>query len=378
MTIRVYIDDSTEPFTELQEASERFELDTTKLADGVHRLRFETRNNGRVTGFRDISFTVRNGPGIAVGGLTDGDEVRGRLNLVANASDGRIDSNRATYALETHRGFPLWMGVFALAVLLVGALYIITDPLRYRAHESTLATLDAPTAITTGVTPASAPASNSSMHLALTEGSFLPVLAFDASQGNAGRGSGLYATRCGDCHGAAAQGQTLDKVTLGNAGIYPRLAGQPAAYLYRQLVSFARGLRISAEMQPMAAALSEQDRIDIAVHLAGLQTPYAVAPAVAQDVLAIGRALATQGRDERGVSRCDGCHGPDAIGVAPNFPYLMGQNAKYLADQIAAWRTGTRKNSLLRLMEPVARGLEPGEIEAVARYYESLRPGTAR
>src|SRR5437660_163859 len=76
MIIRVYIDGDATPVAELAGSSGRIKLDTTAIPDGVHRLRIETIDGDRVTGRREIAFTVRNGPGIAVAGLSERDEVR--------------------------------------------------------------------------------------------------------------------------------------------------------------------------------------------------------------------------------------------------------------------------------------------------------------
>lgn len=380
MRIKVYLDNGTAPIAELADASQRFEVDTTQLADGVHKLRLETSEDGKVTAVREIRFTTRNGPDISVAGLTDGDEVSGKLRLAATASDAGINHRLDVHALELHRGLPFWIGAFALGIVLAAAAYLVTDPLRFRQYvlaERALEQSNMPV-------PAEQPSSQSgvppfsarpdTMHVTLTKDTFLPALPFNAGNGNATRGATLFASRCADCHGAAAQGRTVEKVSEGGAGIYPRLAGQQPGYLYRQLFSFTHGWRQSAQMQRMASGLPDQDLIDLAVYLSSLQTAYPVVATAAGDKLQLGAAIATKGLTDKGVMRCDGCHGPNGVGVSPHFPALMGQNAAYMAAQIAAFRSGTRRNALLRLMEPIAHGLDANEIEAVTRYYESLRP----
>lgn len=49
------------------------------------------------------------------------------------------------------------------------------------------------------------------------------------------RGASLYVTRCGECHGATGEGD--------DAALVPRLAGQHAAYLVRQLYDAVDGRR---------------------------------------------------------------------------------------------------------------------------------------
>jgi cytochrome c553 len=214
------------------------------------------------------------------------------------------------------------------------------------------------------------------MQVRLTEGSFLPILDFDAGKADPARGAATYGSKCAGCHGDDGQGRTAQSATLGEQGIFPRLAGQPAAYLYRQLWSFAHGWRSSAAMPPMADGLAEADWGDIAVHLEHLTTAaYPTSPAIADDALALGRSVAVLGRPDRGVSPCSRCHGPGGIGVAPYFPALMGLDARYIIAQIIAFRGGQRRNAMLRLMDPVAHGLEVQEIEAVAGYFAKQRPG---
>jgi cytochrome c553 len=144
-------------------------------------------------------------------------------------------------------------------------------------------------------------------------------------QGRHRRGAATYGAKCASCHGNDGQGRIAQSATLGEQGIFPRLAGQPAAYLYRQLWSFAHGWRASAAMPPMADGLTETDWADIAVHLEHLTaTAYPPPPVYANDLVELGRSIATLGRPDRGVSPCSHCHGPAGIGVAPYFPALMG------------------------------------------------------
>jgi cytochrome c553 len=376
MRIKVYLDNGAAPIAELASATQRFEIDTTKLPDGVHKLRMEAIEDGRVTGVREIPFNVRNGPGISVAGLTDGDEVAGKLRVSATASAAGINHRLDVHALELHRGLPFWIGAFAVGIVLAVAAYLVTDPLRYRQYITAQRSLEpSNAAVPTGPRSAapSAPPPTP-MHVTLEKNTFLPALPFDASKGNAARGAALFAARCADCHGPAGQGRSGETISQGRAGIYPRLAGQQPGYIYRQLFSFTHGWRQSPQMQRMASGLADQDMMDLAVYIGSLQTPYAVAAPPADDTLQLGAAIATKGLTDKGVSRCDGCHGPNGAGVSPHFPTLMGQNAAYMAAQIAAFRAGTRRNSLLRLMEPVAHGLSAAEVDAVTRYYQSLRP----
>jgi cytochrome c553 len=374
MLIRVYVDDSVKPVAELAGNSGRVKLDTTLIPDGAHRLRFETVEGDRVTGRREIPFTVRNGPGIAVAGLSPRDEVRGNVALAVDATDAGIDADLDVHSLELHRGLPFWTGILSVAIIALGALYLAIDPLAFRAWKTQELAVNGDNASFARRLP-DQPSAADPMQVSLADGAFLPVLPFDPGKADTARGATTYAAKCAGCHGAQGEGRTAQSATLGEQGVFPRLAGQPAAYLYRQLWSFAHSWRKSAAMPPLADGLAEADWTDIAVHLEQLATSYPPPTSVAADVIDLGRSIATAGRPERGVSPCWRCHGPTGIGVPPFFPALIGQYPRYIAAQLIAFRDGQRRNAMLRLMDPVAHGLEPKEIEAVAGYYAGLRPG---
>jgi cytochrome c553 len=377
MLIRVYVDDSTKPLAELSGSSGRVKLDTTSLPDGTHRLRFETVEGDRVTGRREIPFTVRNGPGIAVAGLSARDEVRGTLGLAVDATSAGIDADLDVRSLELHRGLPFWTGMLAVLIIALGALYLAVDPFAFRAYKAEELALRGDDATLAHRAP-DQPAAADPMQVSLADGTFLPVLAFDPGKADIARGAATYAAKCAGCHGDEGEGRTTQSATLGEQGIFPRLAGQPAAYLYRQLYSFAHGWRASAAMPPLADGLTEADWTDIAVHLEHLTAGFQPPPTVSADVTDLGHSIATDGRPERGVAPCWRCHGPNGIGVAPYFPALIGQYPRYVAAQLIAFRDGQRRNAMLRLMDPIAHGLEPKEIEAVAGYYAGLRPGAVQ
>lgn len=380
--IRVYLDDVTTPFQELANG-EKFNFDTTEVPDGRHTLRLETVEDGRVTGVREVPFVVRNGPGIAVAGIRAGDEVRGDLRLLVNASEGGIDARYDAHSMETHRGIPFWMGGVALVVILACAVYIATDPFRQRKYDALAEQVTSlsgrsltPAAVSQQpASPAESAAGNRSpMEIDVGEGDYLPLIPIADKPANPERGAEIFAVRCTGCHGAMGEGTVQEKVTLGEKGVYPRIAGQNRKYIVRQLVSFADGWRDSPQMLPMALSLSDQDRLDVAAHIERLAPPYPPRDAVDTKMLVLGKSLSLFGRSKRGVSRCAACHGANGAGGGANFPWLAGQNPEYLVTQLYKWRKGARRNSWMHLMRPVAQGLTEVEITAVAAYYAHIRP----
>jgi cytochrome c553 len=182
--------------------------------------------------------------------------------------------------------------------------------------------------------------------------------------GNVKRGA-LVAAACQSCHGAQGEGAPA----MG----YPRLAGQTASYLEKQLRDYVSGLRNNPVMAPLAKAYSEQQRADVAVYYASLAPPYA-APTVKPDrrSLARGRLLARTGDESKQLQACANCHGPDGSGEPLTAPYLVGQSGSYLASTINEWKSGARKNDGGKQMAVVAGRLDEKDTAAVAAYFESL------
>ncbi|HST36433.1 MAG TPA: cytochrome P460 family protein [Allosphingosinicella sp.] len=72
------------------------------------------------------------------------------------------------------------------------------------------------------------------------------------------------------------------------------------------------------------------------------------------------------------VTACQACHGSNGVSRNTRVPNLAGQQPDYLAAQLRAFKSGTRKNDL---MEAVAAQLSDAEITALAQYWSS-RPAT--
>ena len=94
----------------------------------------------------------------------------------------------------------------------------------------------------------------------------------------------------------------------------------------------------------------------------------AAAPATKPD-LERGRQLAT--------TVCAACHGADGNSVATANPNLAGQHGAYIAQQLAAFKSGARPSPI---MQPMAAGLSPEDMLAVGAFYEAQKPvqGLAR
>lgn len=175
---------------------------------------------------------------------------------------------------------------------------------------------------------------------------------------SAGKGQ---AWSCASCHGAAGEGNLST----------PRLAGQPAAYLAKQLEDFRSGLRHNESMALVARALSDEDIAKLARYYAGIELRATLAPSLGGN-LERGKLIAEKGDWKSNVPACFQCHGMNGEGVAPGFPALAGQQPDYIFAQLTAWHAGERKNSPQKLMDDVARRMNPDDMRAVSDYLGSM------
>ena len=184
----------------------------------------------------------------------------------------------------------------------------------------------------------------------------LALAAGDAAAGQA------KSAMCGACHGADGNSASAD---------FPKLAGQNAGYLYKQLVEFKAGTRVNPTMQGMVAALQDQDMQDLAVYFAGQKPTKGEAdPALVK----AGEALFRGGNLDTGVSACSACHGVSGTGnEGAKFPSLAGQHAKYTETQLLAFRSMARANDPGQMMRGVAARMTDAEIKAIASYLQGLQ-----
>jgi cytochrome c553 len=196
-------------------------------------------------------------------------------------------------------------------------------------------------------------------------GRAVAVGAADGGQSQANK-----AQACFSCHGLDGAGDP--------AGAFPRIAGQPAYYLYKQLVDYASETRPNAIMSPIAKTLSGEDMEAVAAYYSA-QTDAPALRVPPADPLTIqhGGALSAIGSAEKGIQACVNCHGPGAVGLPPTVPYLAGQHPAYVRLELQEWKARTRRNDPLGVMADIARRMSEDDISAVAAYFAHLpAPGT--
>jgi cytochrome c553 len=168
-----------------------------------------------------------------------------------------------------------------------------------------------------------------------------------------GRGATL-ALRCTMCHGARGLSQADT----------PNLAGEYPVTIYKELVDFKTGARVSAVMAPLVADLSDADMRDLAEYYAYLPRQSEAHP----DASEAPRIVAS-GAPMRGIAPCGACHGE--VASKAGAAWLEGQPAVYLRTQLDAFSTGARHNDIGEQMRNVARRMTAAEISTASGYYAS-------
>jgi cytochrome c553 len=177
-----------------------------------------------------------------------------------------------------------------------------------------------------------------------------------ATKGDIARGEAAFVI-CQGCHRVGALGRA--------DGSYPRLAGQHATVLIKQLSDVRSGRRSNPKMLPFAdhQSLSVQDIADIAAYLQQLPVP-------ADQGQGDGGDLARGGKLYE--KDCATCHGVQGEGKADQFyPRLSGQHFRYLLRESRMIRDGSRRNSNPDMANAI-RTYSDDELSAVADYISRL------
>jgi cytochrome c553 len=186
--------------------------------------------------------------------------------------------------------------------------------------------------------------------LSLTIGALVsPGLA--SAAGDPARGAKLAYT-CHGCHGIPNYKNAYPIYSV------PKLGGQHAAYLVNALKGYKSGERNHPTMHAQATTLSDQDVLDVTAYLTG------------QELKPTGRPVGAMPKPGQ---TCVACHGPDGVGILPEYPNLAGQHRDYIEQALHGYKNGTRKNPI---MAGMAAALSEQDIRDMAAYYSSQRPST--
>jgi DmsE family decaheme c-type cytochrome len=157
---------------------------------------------------------------------------------------------------------------------------------------------------------------------------------------------------CAGCHGEGGVSK--------RAGM-PSLVGLDAQYLVSAMKAYANGQRKHDLMKALLSDVSETELNSIALYYAR-QAPARARTAGVGDAAAGKTASAA----------CAACHGAEGVSANPAWPSLAGQDARYLANAIKAYKDGSRSDAT---MKGLVAALDERTINDIATYYASLRPG---
>ena len=182
----------------------------------------------------------------------------------------------------------------------------------------------------------------------------VPALASDRA-----RAEEIVKSQCFVCHGERGES---------SSPVFPRLAGQHAAYVARQLADYKSGRRISNAMQPMVEGLVAADFPALGAYFE--KQPTFAHPVDDSELAQVGRYIYQRGNADSGVPACASCHGEAGQGSA-TLPRLAGQHARYTERQLKLFDKRERTNDNA-VMHTVAVRMSVEEIDAVAAYLGSL------
>lgn len=186
------------------------------------------------------------------------------------------------------------------------------------------------------------------------------TLSLGAAAQDLARANKIVEETCSVCHG-------IDGESASPA--FPRLAGQHAGYIERQLRDYKSGKRQSRAMSAIIENIAEADFKSLGVYFQGRPTlTHEVEdPELAQ----VGRFLFLRGNPFSGVPACSACHGESGHGTAA-LPRLAGQHTRYVERQLQAFDKRERTNDNA-VMHAVASKLTELELKAVAAYVAGLK-----
>ncbi len=175
---------------------------------------------------------------------------------------------------------------------------------------------------------------------------------------------------CQGCHGGTGNSESAE---------FPRLAGQYAGYIVKQIKDFKSGLRANNDtMAAMAGTVdSVQDMKDIASYFAQQKMVSDPLHKPNKKLAEKGEEIFTKGRPAKDLYACINCHGERGKGKAGSistFPVISGQHKDYIIKQLKELQSGLRANDPAGMMGDIAKKLSAEEVEAVAEYLSLQLP----
>ncbi len=166
--------------------------------------------------------------------------------------------------------------------------------------------------------------------------------------------------KCFVCHGTEGES---------SSPVFPRLAGQHASYVARQLADYQSGRRKNDTMQSMVGDLNAEDFRLLGMYFES--KPTRAHPVADPELAQVGRFVYNRGNPYSGVAACADCHGAAGHGTE-KLPRLGGQHAQYVESQLRKFSQRERTNDNA-VMHTIASKLTELELKAVAVYVSGLQ-----
>jgi len=184
-----------------------------------------------------------------------------------------------------------------------------------------------------------------------------------ANAADVAEGKRVAETTCAGCHGANGISSTK--------GV-PHLAGQRPGYLYLELKAYQSGARGDSAMGAAVKPLSNDALIKVAAYYANLDP---VQPAAMSGGKSTPAKLDPVQAGKTAAAACAGCHGEAGISKMPGMPSLVGLDPKYLVAAMKAYKSGQRKNEM---MKSALSAVVDADFSNIALYYALQKPARAQ
>jgi DmsE family decaheme c-type cytochrome len=175
-------------------------------------------------------------------------------------------------------------------------------------------------------------------------------------------GSRRKSVACAGCHGESGISR--------RPGI-PSLVGLSPQYLISAMKTYVAGQRKHGLMKALLSNVSEAELNDIALYYAQQTPTRAETPPFGDPSAGKTTLMPLTDFPIAASAVCAGCHGQQGVSVNPIWPSLAGQDARYLADALKAYKDGSRDNAM---MKGFAAPLDDKTINDIASHFASLPP----
>ncbi len=213
------------------------------------------------------------------------------------------------------------------------------------------------------VTSAGYSASGAAQPARVTPGAGDDLRAAYATAADVAEGKRLADQSCAGCHGANG---------ISSVKGVPHLAGQRPGYLYLELRAYQSGARKASVMEGVVKFLKDDALVDVAAYYASLDP---AVPSAAGGAKPTTTTLDPVQAGKTAAAACAGCHGDTGVSRTPGTPSLAGLDPKYLVAAMKAYKSGQRKNDVMKAM---LAQVTDADLSNIAFYFALQKPERAQ